>query len=84
MSEIVVVQSPSCVQLFVTLWPAVCQASLSLIISWSLPKFMSIESLMPSNHLILCCPLLRLPLILPSIRVFSSELETSVLRRILL
>ena len=84
MSEIVVVQSPSCVRLFVTLWPAACQASLSLTISWNLPKFMSIESLMPSNHLILCCPLLLLPLVLPSIRVFSSELETSVLRRILL
>ena len=47
------------VQLFVTPWTATRQASLSLIISWGLPKFMSIESLMPSKHLILCCPLLQ-------------------------
>ena len=55
-----VVQSLSCVQLFVTPWTATCQASLSFTISWSLPKLMSIELVMPSNHLILCCPLLLL------------------------
>ena len=67
------VQSLSRVQLFATPWPAACQASLSITNSWSLPKLMSIESVMPSNHLILCRPLL-LPLsILPSIRVFSNE-----------
>ena len=49
-----VIQSPSCIQLFVIPWAAACQASLSLIISQSLPKFMSIELVMPSNHLILC------------------------------
>ena len=57
-----------------TPWTATRQASLSLTISWSLPKFMSIELVMPSNHLILCRPLLLLPLICPSIRVFSNEL----------
>ena len=56
-----------------TPWTAACQASLSFTISWSLLKLMSIESVMPSNHLILCCPLLLLPSIFPSIRVFSSE-----------
>ena len=50
-----------------------CQASLSITNSWSLPKLMSVESVMPSNHLILCCPLLLLPSIFPSIRVFSDE-----------
>ncbi|KAM9675174.1 uncharacterized protein ACBT57_005065 isoform 1-T3 [Dama dama] len=55
-------------------WNAARQASLSLTISWSLPKFISIELVMPSNHLILCCPLLLLPSVFPSIRVFSSEL----------
>ena len=68
-----VVQSLSCVQLFATPWTATRQASLSFIISPSLLKLMSIESLMPSNHLILCCPLLLLPSIFPSIRVFSNE-----------
>ena len=53
---------------------AACQASLSFTISWSLLKLMSVESVMPSNRLILCCPLLLLPSIFPSIRVFSSEL----------
>ena len=53
--------------------PAACQASLSITNSQSPPKPMSIKSVMPSNHLILCCPLLLLPLILPSIRVFSNE-----------
>ena len=72
-SEIVVVQSLSCVRLFVTPWTAVCQASLSFTISRSLLIFMSSRSMMPSNHLILCCPLVFLPSIVPSIRVFSSE-----------
>ena len=67
------VQSLSRVQLFVTLWTAPCQASLSITNSRSLPKLMSVESVMPSNHLILCRPLLLLPSIFPSIRVFSNE-----------
>ena len=62
-----------CIQLFVTPWTAACQSSLSFIISWSLLKLMSIQSMMPSSHLILCHPLLLLPSIFPSIRVFSSE-----------
>ena len=66
------VQSLSCVRLFATLWTTARQASLSITNSWSLSKLMSIESVMPSNHLILCCPLL-LPSIFPSIRVFSNE-----------
>ena len=61
------------VQLFVTPWTAAHQASLSITNSWSLFKLMSIESVMPSNHLILCCPLLLPPSIFPSLRVFSSE-----------
>ena len=68
------VQSLSRVQCFVTPWTAACQDSLFFTISWSLLKFMSIELVKPSNHLILCCPLLLLPLILSSIRVFSNEL----------
>ena len=68
------VQLLSHVQLFVTQRPAACQDSLSIINSWSPLKLMSIESVMPSNHLILCRPLLLLPPILPSIRVFSNEL----------
>ena len=68
-----VVQLPSCVRLSATPWTAARQASLSLTISQSLPKFMSIESVMPSNHVILCCPLPLLPSVFPSIRVFSSE-----------
>ena len=68
------VQSLSHVQLFVTSWTAARQASLSITNSRSLPKLMSIELVMPSNHLILCCPLLLLPSIFPSIRVFSNEL----------
>ena len=72
-SEIVVVQSLSCVRLFVTPWTAVCQASLSFTISRSLLIFMSSRSMMPSNHLILCCPLVFLPSIVPSIRVFSNQ-----------
>ena len=76
------VQLLSCVWLFVTLWTAVLQASLSIPNSWSLLKLMSIELVMPFNHVILCCPfnhvilchpLLLLPLIFPSIRVFPSE-----------
>ena len=67
------VQSLSCVQLFVTPWTGACQASLSLTNSRSSPKLMSIESVMPSNHLIHCRPLLLLPSIPPSIRVFSNE-----------
>ena len=66
-------QSLSRVQLFVTPWTAAHQASLSIINSRSLLKLMPIESVMPSNHLILCCPLLLLPWIFPSIRVFSNE-----------
>ena len=58
----------------VTPWTAARQASLSFTISQSLLKFISIESMMPSNHLILCCPLVLLRLVFPSIRVFSSEL----------
>ena len=67
------VQSLSCVRLFVTPWIAACQASLSTTNSQSSLKLMSIESVMPSSHLILCRPLLLLPPILPSIRVFSNE-----------
>ena len=58
---------------FVTTWTAACQASLSITNFWSLLKLMCIKLVMPSNHLILCCPLLLLPLIFPSIRVFSNE-----------
>ena len=71
-SGYVVVQSLSSVWLFATPWTAACQASLSFAISWSLLKLMSIEPVMPSNHLILCHPLLLLPSIFPSIRVFSN------------
>ena len=71
------VQLLSCVWLFVTPWNAACQGSLSITNSLSLPKLMSIESVMPSNHVILCHSLLLLPSIFPSIRVFSHE---SVLR----
>ena len=70
--------SPSRVQLFVTPWTAACQVSLSLTISWSLPKFMSIASVMPSSHLILWCPLLLLPSVFPKIRDFFSELSVSI------
>ena len=61
------------VQLFATPWTAVLQASLSITNAWSSPKLMSIESVMPSNHLIPCCPRLLLPSIFPSIRVLSNE-----------
>ena len=70
----VVVQLLSHVRLFGTPCTAECQPSPSFTISWSLLKFMSIELVMPSNHLILCRPHLLLPSIFPSIRIFSSEL----------
>ena len=72
-SRIVVFQLLSRVQLFATPWIEARQASLSIANSWSLLKLMSIESAMPSNHLILCRPLLLLPAIFPSIRVYSNE-----------
>ena len=71
--NVVVVQSLICVQLLVTAWTAACQASLSFTISLHLLKLMSIESVMPSNRLILCYPLLLLPSIFPSVMVFSNE-----------
>ena len=67
------VQSLSCIQLLVTPWTAAPQASLSITNSQSLLKLMSIKLVMPPNHLILCCPLLLLPSVFPSIRVFSNE-----------
>ena len=70
---VVVAQSLSCIQLFVTPWTTAHQTSLPFTIFWSLLKRMSIESVMPSNHLILCRSLLLLPSIFPSIRIFSSE-----------
>ena len=75
LSKIFVVAVPPLthVQLFATSWTAACQASLSFTISRSLPKLMSIELVMPSNHLIFCCPLLLPPSIIPSIRVFLNE-----------
>ena len=68
-----VVQSLSCVQLFVTPWTAAHQVSLSFTVSWSMLRLVSIESVMPSNHLIICPPYLFLSSVFPSIRVFSSE-----------
>ena len=68
-----IVQSLSCVQLIVTPWTASRQASLSITSSCSLLKLMPVESVMPSNHLILCYPLLLLPSIFSSIRVYSTE-----------
>ena len=70
---IVVVQLLSRVWFLATPWTAACQASVSITISQSLLKLMSIESVMPSNHLLLCHPLLLLPSVFPSIRVFSNE-----------
>ena len=67
------IQLLSHVWLFVTPWTAACQASLSITNSWSLLKLMSIELVMPSNHLILCHPLLLPPSVFPRIKVFSSE-----------
>ena len=72
------VQLLSHVQIFVTSWTVACQASLSITNFWSLLKLMYIELVMPSNHLILCCPLLLLPSIFPSIRVFSNELALRI------
>ena len=69
-----VVQLLSHVRLFAVPWTTAQQASLSFTISWSLCKPMSVESVMPSNHLIFCCSLLHLPSIFPRIRVFSNEL----------
>ena len=73
MSLNVVVQLLSCLWLFVTPWTSAAQASLSSTVSWSLLKLMSTELVMLSNHLILCCPLLHLPYIVSSIRIFSYE-----------
>ena len=70
---VVVIQLLSHFQLFVTQWTTAHQASLSFTVSWSLLRFMSIESVMLSNHLIFCCPLLLSLSIFPSIRVFSNE-----------
>ena len=70
---VAVAQSPSCVWLFAIPWTAAHQASLLLTISWSLPKFMFIASVVPSSHLILWCPLLLLPSSFLSIRDFSNE-----------
>ena len=75
---VVVAQSLSRVQLFVTPWTAAHQASLSFTISQSLIKLISIELVKPFNHLILCCPLLLLPSIFPSIRVFTNELSLRI------
>ena len=72
-NTVVVVQSLSCVLLFAALWTAALQVSLSFTISQSLLKLLSIEWVIPSNHLILCHPLLLLPSIFPNIRVFSNE-----------
>ena len=76
--SLTVVQLLSHLWLFVTPWSAAHQAPLSSTISRGLLKFMSIESVMLSNHLILCCPLLLLPSIFPSIRVFSEELPLRI------
>ena len=75
---VIVVQWLIRVQLFATPWTSVLQAPLSSTVSWSLLKFMSIESMMPSTHLILCSSLLLLPSIFPSIRVFSNELALHI------
>ena len=73
MPEFSSLQSLGRVRLFATPWTAARQTSLSITNSWSLLKLMSIKSMMPSNYLILCCPLLLPPSIFPSIRVFSNE-----------
>ena len=75
---VVVVQSLSHVRLFATLYTAARQASLSFTISWNLLKLMSIESVMPYDHLIPCCPLLLLPSTFPSVKDFSSELALPI------
>ena len=74
----VVVQSPSLVWLFAIPWTAAHQAFLTFTIFWSLLKLISIESVMPCSHLILCCPLLLLPSIFLSIKVFSNELALHI------
>ena len=76
----VVVQSLSRVRLCVTPWTAARQASRSFAASWSLLRLVFIESMMPSNHLILCCSFLLLPSIFPSIRVFSNESRVNILQ----
>ena len=73
-----VVQPLSRVWLFANPWAAPCQACLSFTVSWSSLRFMSIESVMPSDHLLLCRPLLLLPSIFPSVRVFSNELALCI------
>jgi len=78
MLQFSMIQSLGHVRLFVTPWTAARQASLSLTNSWSLLKLVSIESVMPSNHLILCRPCLLLPSSFPSIRVFSNESALSI------
>ena len=70
---VIIIQSPSCVQFFMTPWTSACQASLYFTISQSLLKFTSTELVMPSNHLILCHPFLLLSSVFPSIKVFSNE-----------
>ena len=75
---VVVVQSLSCAQLFETPWTASCQASMSFTVSGSLLKLMPIEPVMPSNHLILCRPILLLPSVFPSIRVFPNKLALCI------
>ena len=72
------IQSLSHVLLFATPWTAACQASLSFTISQNLLKLLPIKSVMPSNHLIFCCPLLLLPSIFPSIRIFSNKLALPI------
>ena len=72
------VQSLNHVRLFVSPWTVAGQAFLSITNSQSLPKLMSIESIMPSNHLILCCPLLLLPSIFPNIWIFFNELALCI------
>ena len=80
---VIVVHSLSCVRLFATPWTATHQASLSITNSQSLLKLMSIESVIPCSHLILCCPLLFLPSVFPSIRVFSNELASCLRAKVL-
>ena len=74
--KVAVVQSLNCVWLFAIPWTAACQTSLSFTISWS--QLMPIELVIPSNHLLLRCPLLSLPSVFPSIRIFSNELAIHI------
>ena len=78
-----VVQSPTCVWLLATPWTAACKAALSFTITWSLLKLMSIELMIPSNHFILCHPLLHLPSTFRIIRVFSNELTLHQVAKVL-